>query len=52
MSWEQLQSILDENEQNLRDARKPPTVCPISGDALVTGPNGRLRCPFDGWEAR
>ena len=26
-----------------------PTVCPTSGDLLVSDRDGNLICPFDGW---
>jgi hypothetical protein len=31
------------------EAVRRPTACPNDGQPLVTGPNGELFCPFDGW---
>lgn len=31
------------------EAVRRPVACPNDGEPLVTGPNGELFCPFDGW---
>lgn len=50
MSWYQLVNVIDLD----RDERRawelaPPQACPHDGEPLVTGSNGELRCPSDGW---
>ena len=52
MSWQQLLDIRRQNEQHAADAQQPPTVCPLSGDLLVTRSDGTLLCVFDGWTYR
>lgn len=50
MSWEQLQAITQEARDEARAERaQRPTACPNDGEPLLTGPNGLLYCPFDGW---
>lgn len=51
MSWEQLLSIYREQAEELRAGRDdPPQSCPNDGEPLTSGPNGSLRCTFDGWQ--
>ncbi len=49
MSWEQLRAIYraDAAERQARAAMPPPS-CPNDGTPYQTGPDGDLRCPFDG----
>jgi hypothetical protein len=48
MSWEELTAILDERREEA--TRNDPLVaCPNDGEPLLTGPDGQLFCPFDGW---
>ncbi len=49
MSWQQLLSILRENDDNAAAEQQPPTTCPLSGDLLQTHYDGGLICPFEGW---
>lgn len=50
MSWEQLIDIYREAAQEAQAERtRPPVACPNDGEPLVTGPDGRLFCPYDGW---
>lgn len=50
MSWEQLQSIIDDARATTQqEASDPPVACPNDGTPLETGPAGELYCPFDGW---
>lgn len=30
---------------------QPRVACPNDGEPLTTGPDGRLFCKFDGWQA-
>jgi hypothetical protein len=46
VSWEQLLSILHDPVE-----QPPQDDCPNDGTPLLTGPNGELRCPFDGFRA-
>jgi hypothetical protein len=50
MSWQSLIGIYRAAalERQAEDAR-PPTACPNDGQPLLTGPDGRLFCDFDGW---
>jgi hypothetical protein len=48
MSWEELLSIVKES-RDPNFINKPVSDCPNDGEPLRTGPNGELRCPFDGW---
>lgn len=51
MSWEQLLAITQERDALYREERaRPPIACPNDGEPLISGPQGQLRCPFDGWE--
>lgn len=51
MSWDQLLSILKSNTQDQGKLKnEPPTSCPNDGTPLLTGPDGILFCPFDGWK--
>jgi hypothetical protein len=50
MSWEQLAAIrrnADEEARRERAAR--PVACPIDGEPLDQGPDGRLHCPAGNW---
>ncbi|MGE5829605.1 MAG: hypothetical protein ACM30G_14790 [Micromonosporaceae bacterium] len=50
MSWQQLLDILHEAaDQSRQEKTQPPVACPNDGEPLVTGPDGKLFCPFDGW---
>ncbi len=49
MSWQQLLSILRENNDNAAAEQQPPTTCPNDGSLLQTHPDGGLICPFDAW---
>lgn len=50
MSWEQLGAIFRQAvAQREADDAAAPTDCPNDGEPLRTGPDGELRCPFDGW---
>jgi len=42
-SWESLISALKPETQ------PPLSACPNDGEPLVTGPDGRPFCPYDGW---
>lgn len=50
MSWEQLVDLMQEAalERQQNDAR-PPSACPHDGQPLLSGPDGVLFCPSDGW---
>ncbi len=49
MSWQQLIAILQEAREIAKDeAAKPPVECPNDGEPLITGPDGKLFCPWDG----
>ena len=52
MSWHGLLGIYQaaqaEYDQQLSS---PPAACPHDGEPLVTGPDGELTCPYDGWKA-
>ena len=51
MSWEQFQAITERRREELEHERtRKPTACPNDGHPLMIGPEGKLRCPFDGWE--
>ena len=53
MSWEQLVNMRREaaaEREAERTAR--PVACPNDGEPLREGPDGRLYCPFDGWNER
>ena len=52
MSWEQLLTIRAEqaeDAQRAREAERNPVACPNDGEPLVTGPDGKLFCVFDGY---
>jgi hypothetical protein len=50
VSWEQLASIEDEARALANeDATQDPVACPNDGEPLVTGPDGKLFCRWDGW---
>lgn len=49
MSWEQLLSIRDEWIEEISNVDRTPAACPNDGEPLVSGPNGQLECPWDGW---
>lgn len=52
MTWEQLASIIQDAQAELDAERAaPPSTCPNDGTNLLTGPDGQLYCPFDGWRA-
>lgn len=47
MSWEQYQSIIQENRDRRReDETARPVACPLDGSILVEGPNAVLNCPM------
>lgn len=48
--WESLRSIFDAavTDRETSDA-SAPLACPNDGEPLKAGPDGELRCPFDGW---
>lgn len=49
-SWYGLLDILAEAADIARQyATTPPAACPNDGEPLITGPDGRLFCRFDGW---
>lgn len=51
MSWEQLLATRREAvAEYLSERSKPPTACPYDGEPLQSRGDGRLHCPFDGWE--
>jgi hypothetical protein len=51
MSWEQLRSIVLQNRQEHEFwAGQPPRSCPNDGTPLVTGRDGSLCCPHDGYQ--
>jgi uncharacterized Zn finger protein (UPF0148 family) len=50
MSWQQLLSIYQEaRDEVAAEQSRTPTACPNDGEPLLTGPDGGLYCPFDGW---
>lgn len=50
MSWEQLLAIKEEARQIAKeDELQDPVACPNDGEPLVTGPDGKLFCRWDGW---
>lgn len=52
-SWYGLTSIIASARQAAEDdARRPPVACPNDLQALLTGPDGQLYCPWDGWRPR
>lgn len=53
MSWNQLQSLIDENRSDARvEANTPPTVCPIDGAALNVKADGVRDCPMGNFRWR
>lgn len=51
MSWEQLQDIEREWRAMSEAVRTtPPAACPNDGTPLQDVGDGRLHCPFDGWQ--
>jgi hypothetical protein len=49
-SWWGLHSIIHEAQQMAaEDSARRPVACPIDGNVLMSGPNGELYCPWDGW---
>lgn len=52
-SWWGLVNILTEYRQSAAaEAARGPVACPNDGEPLVTGPDGRPFCRFDGWTPR
>lgn len=50
MAWEQLIDIRREAVDLARqEASRLPQACPNDGEPLLTGPDGKLFCPYDGW---
>ena len=50
MAWEELLSIYREAADEKRaEESQPPVACPNCGEPLLTDPQGRLKCKFDGW---
>ena len=48
-SWWGLVDILSEaRDIDRQAATEVPTVCPYDNTTLVTGPNGKLHCPWAG----
>src|SRR5688572_18748759 len=48
--WDGLLNIIQLNRDEQRAwADAAPQACPHDGEPLVTGPDGDLRCPGDGW---
>lgn len=48
--WWGLHSTALLNRQYEREERyNPPQACPNDGEPLQRDPNGKLRCPYDGW---
>lgn len=49
-NWNTLLDIWREARELAAEERsRPPVACPLCGEPLVTGRNGQLRCPADGW---
>lgn len=49
--WYGLLGILRANSEDMRQqATLTPVACPHDGEPLLTGPQGQLYCPFDGWK--
>lgn len=46
--WYGLAAIVDEARQVA--AQPQPASCPNDGEPYVTGPDGQLFCPFDGYQ--
>lgn len=50
MSWDSLLNILGESRALAEEeASREPEICPNDATLLERDPEGRLRCPFDGW---
>lgn len=50
MSWQQLLDIVHEAADQLREENtRLPVACPNDGEPLITGPDGKLFCKFDGF---
>lgn len=50
MSWYQLLSILQAaSSEDAQQHQMRPWACPNDGEPLTEGPQGELRCRFDGW---
>lgn len=48
--WGQLLAIVREaREEAEAERERPPVACPNDGEPLLSGPNGELYCPYDGW---
>ena len=54
MGWNQIQSIIDQNDETEKlDAQEPPVTCPLDGAILDIGSDGHTRnCPMGNyrWE--
>lgn len=50
MAWQQFIDIYREGLDFARDeVVRRRQACPVDGEPLREGPDGRLYCPFDGW---
>ena len=47
MGWWQMVSMFNEEASTVERPGRP-TVCPLSGDLLVSDRDGELVCPWDG----
>ena len=56
MSWFQLLAIYQEaaleDRRQRQEQEQRPTACPEDGEPLLTGPDGQLYCPYDGFRPR
>lgn len=51
MAWEQLLGMIQEaRDIDAQEASEAPVVCPNDYTTLVSGPDGTLHCPWDGFQ--